>query len=137
VERRANWAAAEVEATEEGLVLTVPIEGDSDPEWDDALRRAVEAHRHETWGGHWGHVRHRPNQICVEQVTEGSEHAVREFVDACIGEAERRLRQEEADRREDEAALEDRRTEASHSHEPTLGTYRAAAQRMTERFRQQ
>src|SRR5215210_5628553 len=102
VERSANWSAAEVEATEEGFVLTVPIEGDPDPDWDDALRRAVEARRHEVWGGHWGHVRHRPDQIRVEQVSEGSETPLREFLDACIREAEERVRQERSDRREDE-----------------------------------
>ena len=137
VERSANWSAAEVEATAEGLVLTVPIEGDPNPDWDDAFRRALEARRQEVWRGHWGHVRHRPDQLCVEQVTEGSETSLREFIDACIREAEERLRQEHADRREDEAALEHRRTEASYGHEPTLGTYRAAAERMTERFRGQ
>jgi hypothetical protein len=137
VERRANWSVAHVDATGEGLVLTVPIEGDPSPDWDDAFRRAVEASRHKAWRGHWGHVRHRPDQVCVEQVTEGSEDAVREFIDICVHEADERLRQEEADRREDEDALEQRRTEASHGHEPTLGTYRAAAERMTERFREQ
>jgi hypothetical protein len=136
VERSANWAAAEVEATEEGLVLTVPIEGDPDPDWDDALRRAVEARRQEVWEGHWGHVRHRPDQICVEQVTEGSEKELQEFIDACVRDAEERMRQERADRRADEEALESRRTEASHAHDPTLGTHRADAQRMTQRFRQ-
>jgi hypothetical protein len=137
VERSANWPAATVEATEEGLVLTVPIEGEPDPEWDDALRRALEARRHEVWEGHWGHVRPRPNQISVEQVTEGSEKPLREFLDACIGDAAEHMRQERAERREDEAALERRRTEASHEYEPTLGTHPADAQRMTERFRQQ
>jgi hypothetical protein len=136
VERHANWSAAEVEATEEGLVLTVPIEGDPNSDWDDAFRRAVEGGRHEASQGHWGHVRHRPDQVCVEQVTEGSEDAVREFVDACVREAEQRLQRDEADRREDEEALEQRRIEASYGHAPTRGTYRAAAQRMTERFRQ-
>ena len=136
VERSANWSAAEVEATEEGLVLTVPIEGDPDPDWDDAFRRAVETRRHEVWRGHWGHVRHRPDQVCVEQVTEGSEAALREFLDSCIREAEQRVRQDEADRREDEEALEHRRTEASYQHKPTLGAQRADARRMTERFRE-
>jgi hypothetical protein len=136
VERRANWAAAEVEASEEGLVLTVPIEGDPDPDWDEAFRRAVETHRQEVWVGQWGHVRHGPDEIRVEQVTEGSERALRGFLDACIRGAEERLRQEEADRREDEEALEQRRTEASHEHEHTRGAHRATAERMRERFRQ-
>jgi len=135
VERSANWTAAEVEATEEGFVLTVPIEGDPNPEWDDAFRRAVEAHRHEVWGGHWGHVRHRPDEISVEQVSEGSEQPLREFLDACIREAEQRLRQELTDRRADEDALELRRIEASHGHEGTRSRELAEAQRMTERFR--
>lgn len=117
-------------------MLKVPIEGDPDPDWDAAFARAVEAHRHEVWGGQWGHVRHGPDEIRVEQVTEGSEKALRGFLDACISGAEERRRQEVADRREDEEALERRRTEASHEYEPTLGTHRAAAQRMTERFRE-
>jgi hypothetical protein len=137
VERSANWAAAEVEATEQGLVLTVPIEGDPDPDWDDALRRAVEARRHEVWKGHWGHIRHRPDEICVEQVTEGSEKPLQEFIDACIRDAEQRISQKRSDRREDEEALERRRTEASYADEPTLGKHAADAQRMTERFREQ
>ena len=136
MERSANWAAAEVEATEQGLVLTVPIEGDPDPDWDDALRRAVEARRQEVWKGHWGHIRHRPDEICVEQVTEGSEKPLQEFIDACIRDAEQRISQERSDRREDEEALEHRSTEASYAHEPTLGRHRADAQRMTERFRE-
>jgi hypothetical protein len=136
VERRANWAAAAVEATEEGLVLTVPIEGDPDPEWDDAFRRAVEARRHEVWGGRWGHVRPRPDHICVEHVSEGSEKHLQEFLDACIVEAEARLRQEEADRRDDEVALERKSTEAAYREEPTGGKNLAEAERMTERFRQ-
>jgi hypothetical protein len=136
VERHANWQAAEVEATEEGFLLTVPIEGDPDPEWDDAFRRAVEARRREVWGGRWGHVRHRPDQIRVEQVVEGSEKPLREFLDACVGEAERRLREEAADRRNDQDALERRRTEASYDHEMTGGSDIAKAERMTDRFRQ-
>ncbi len=134
--RRADWPAAKVEATEEGFVLTVPIEGDPDAEWDDAFRRAVEARRHEVWGGHWGHIRHHPDRVCVEQVTEGSEKPLQDFVDACILEADQRMRQEEADRREDEQALEHRRTEASYGHEPTGRRSLADAERMTERFRE-
>jgi hypothetical protein len=134
--RTADWPAATVEATEEGFVLTVPIEGDPDADWDDAFRRAVEARRHEVWGGHWGHVRHRPDLICVEQVSEGSEKPLREFLDACIRDAEDRIRQEQADRREDEETLERRRTEASYGHGPTGGTKRAEAERMTDRFRE-
>lgn len=133
--RRADWPAANVEATEEGFVLTVPIEGDPDADWDDAFRRAVEARRQEVWTGHWGHVRHHPDRIAVEQVAEGSEKPLQEFIDACIREADERMRQEEADRRQDEEALEQRRTEASYGHEPTLGTNLADAERMTERFR--
>ena len=136
MDRRANWSAAEVEATEEGLVLRVPIKGEPDPEWEDAFRRAIDAHRHEVWRGQWGHVRHGPNEVRVEQVTEGSEKALREFVDACVVGAAQRLRQEEAERREDEDALGLRRTEAAHEYEPTLGTHRTTAQRMTERFRE-
>jgi len=34
--RYPDWSAAAVEATEEGLVLTVPLEGDPNPDWDDA-----------------------------------------------------------------------------------------------------
>jgi hypothetical protein len=135
VERRANWPAAEVRATDEGFVLTVPIEGEPDPDWDDAFRRAVERRRQEVWSGHWGHVRHRPDQVSVEQVTEGSEKPLQEFLDACMREAEERMRQERADRREDEDALDRRRTEASYGHEPTEGRNALDAQRMTERFR--
>ena len=135
MERSANWAAAAVEASDEGLVLKVPIEGDPNPDWDAAFARSVEAHRHEVWGGQWGHVRHGRDEIRVEQVSEGSERALRDFLDACINGAEQRLRQEAADRREDDEALEQRRTEASHEFEPTLGAHRAAAQRMTKRFR--
>jgi hypothetical protein len=135
VERSAHWEAAEVEATEEGFVLTVPIEGDPDPDWDDAFRRAVERRRHEVWGGHWGHVRHRPDQICVEQVAEGSERALREFLDACVAEAERNVRQEQAERREDEAALERRRTESSYDYDSMGARKQADAQRMADRFR--
>ena len=136
MERSANWSAAEVEATEEGLVLTVPIEGEPDADWDDAFRRAVEAHRREVWHGYWGHIRYRPNQVSVEQLIEGAEAAVRKFVNACIHEAEQALVQEAADRREDEEALEHRRTEASQAHGPTLGKHAADAQRMTARFRE-
>jgi hypothetical protein len=135
VERRANWPAAEVAATEEGFVLAVPIEGDPDPDWDDAFRRAVERRRQEVWSGQWGHVRHRPDGVVVEQVTEGSERPLQDFLDACIQEAEEGMRRERADRREDEAALELRRTEASSTHEPTQGRKAEDARRMTERFR--
>jgi hypothetical protein len=135
VERRANWAAAEVEATAEGFVLTVPLEGDADPEWDDAFRRAVEARRHEVWSGHWGHVRPRPTQISVEHVTEGSEEALQEFLDGCIKEAHHRVLQEGTERREDDDALDRRRTEASHGYEPAGSPNVAIAQRLTERFR--
>jgi hypothetical protein len=137
MERRANWRAANVEATEEGYVLMVPVEGDPDSDWDDAFRRVVEAHRHEVWGRRWGHIRHRPDQICVEQVTEGSEKALQEFLDACIGETEARVRQDEAERRDDAEALARKRTEASHEYEPTLGSHLDEARRMTERFRRQ
>ena len=135
VERSANWAAAEVEATEEGFVLIVPITGPVDQDWDDAFRRAVEARRKEVWRGQWGHIRQTPTQIWVEQVVEGSEKPLREFLDACIRDAEQHLREERADRREDQEALERRRTEASYGHEPT-GTRKVAdAEHMTERFR--
>jgi hypothetical protein len=137
VERAIKWRAASVEATEEGYVLMVPLEGGADPDWDDAFRRVVEAHRHEVWGGQWGHIRHRPDQLCVEQVTEGSEKALREFLDACIQETEARMRQDEAERRDDAEALARKRTEASHEYEPTLGSHLDVAQRMTARFRQQ
>ncbi|HEV2772722.1 MAG TPA: hypothetical protein VGV57_07850 [Thermoleophilaceae bacterium] len=135
MERRADWPAAEVEATDEGYVLRVPIEGDPDPDWDDAFRRAAEAHRHEVWGGRWGHVRPGLSEIRVEQVSEGSEQALRAFLDRCILEAHERTRQEAADRREDEEALERRRTEASYGYEPTQGRSAASAQRMTAAFR--
>jgi ABC-type phosphonate transport system ATPase subunit len=135
VERRANWAAAEVEATAEGLVLKVPLEGEAGPAWDYAFHRAVEARRHELWGRHWGHVRQRPNEVWVEQVTEGYEWPLQEFLDACIRKAHERVRQEGADRWEDEEALESRRTEASHGHEPSGRDQVAIAQRLTERFR--
>jgi hypothetical protein len=135
MERRANWSAAHVEATDEGYVLKVPIEGDPHPDWDDAFRRAVEARRREVRVGHWGHVRHRPDEICVEQVSEGSERPLKEFLDACLREADERMRRESAERREDEAVLERKRTEASHGVEPTGDRNLAAAQRMTERFR--
>jgi hypothetical protein len=137
VQRNANWAAAEVEATEEGFVLTVPLEGDADPDWDAAFRRVVDARRHEVWGGHWGHVRHRPDQVCVEQVTEGSEKALREFLETCIGQAEQELHQAEVDRREDDEALALRRIESSHGFDPTGSRKRADARRMTDRFREQ
>ncbi len=133
MERRANWPVAEVEATDEGYVLRVPIEGDPDPDWDDAFRRAADAHRHEVWGGHWGHVRPGINEIRVEQVSEGSEQALQAFLDRCILEADERTRQEAADLREDEEALERRRTEASYGSEQ--GHRAASAQRMTEVFR--
>lgn len=133
--RTANWTAARVEATDEGYVLTVPIEGDADAEWDDAFRRAVEARRRELWGGHWGHVRHRPNEITVEQVTEGSERPLKEFLQACLREADERLRTEDAERRKDQAALERKQTEASYGPEPTGERHRAVTDRMTERFR--
>ena len=42
VARRANWSAAEVEATQEGFVLRVPIKGEVHPEWEVAFRRAVD-----------------------------------------------------------------------------------------------
>jgi hypothetical protein len=135
VERAADWARAEVEATQEGFVLSVPVDGDLDPDWDDSFRRAVERRRHEVWGGQWGHVRSRPNQICVEQVAEGSEAPLRGFLDACVREADAVTRQEEADRREDEEALERKRTEASYGHAPSQGRNLATAGRMTERFR--
>jgi hypothetical protein len=135
VERSANWAAAEVEATEEGFVLIVPIEGAADPDWDDAFGRAVEARRLEVWRGQWGHVRHTPHQVWVEQVAEGSEKPLQEFLDVCIRDAAQRMREERADRRQDEEALEHRRTEASYGHEPTGARKVADAQRMTERFR--
>lgn len=134
--RRADWPAAKVEATDEGFVLTVPIEGDPDADWDDAFRRAVQARRHEVWGGNWGHIRHRSEWISVEQVTEGSEKPLQEFIDACIFEADQRMRQEEVDRKQDEDALQDRRTEASYGHDPTGGRNLADTERMTERFRQ-
>ena len=133
--RRANWSAAQVEATDEGYILRVPMEGEPDPDWYDAFRRAAEAHRHEVWGGQWGHVRPGSNEIRVEQVVEGSEQALRAFLDRCILEAEERTRQEAAERREDEEALERRRTEASYGFEPTEGRSAASAERMTEAFR--
>ena len=135
MERTANWPAAHVDATDEGYVLKVPIEGDPSSDWDDAFRRAVEARRHEVWGGQWGHVRHRPDEICVEQVSEGSEQPLKEFLEACLREADVRMRQEEADRREDQAALEHKRTESSYGFDPTGDRNVAVAQRMTERFR--
>jgi len=104
-----------------------------DPDWDDAFRRAADAHRHEVWGGHWGHVRPGINEIRVEQVSEGSEQALQAFLDRCILEADERTRQEAADLREDEEALERRRTEASYGSEQ--GHRAASAQRMTEVFR--
>ncbi len=133
--RRANWSTAQVEATDEGYILRVPMEGEPDPDWDDAFRRAAEAHRHEVWVGQWGHVRPGSNEIRVEQVVEGSEQALRAFLDRCILEAEERTRQEAAERREDEEALERRRTEASYGFEPTEGRSAASAERMTEAFR--
>ena len=135
MERSANWAAAEVEATEEGFVLIVPIEGAVDPDWDDAIGRAVEARRPEVWRGQWGDIRHTPHQIWVEQVAEGSEQPLREFLDTCIRDAEQRLREERADRRQDDEARERRRREASYGHEPAGPRKVADAQRMTERFR--
>ena len=71
----------------------------------------------------------------VEQVSVGSEQPLREVLDRCILEAHERTRQEAADRREDEEALERRRTEASYGYEPTEGRSAASAQRMTEAFR--
>jgi hypothetical protein len=136
MERRADWPGAEVEATDEGFVLTVPIEGDPDPDWDDAFRRTVERRRQEVWTGHWGHIRHRPDQVSVEQVTEGSEKDLQEFLDGCIHEAEEGMRKEELDKQRDEAALVEQRTEASHAHDPTHGSQRADAERMTRRFRE-
>ncbi len=68
-----------------------------------------------------GHVRPGLNEIRVEQVSEGSEQALRAFLDRCILEAHERTRQEAADRREDEEALERRRTEASYGYQPTEG----------------
>jgi hypothetical protein len=135
MERRANWRAAEVEATAEGYVLKVPLEGESSPDWEDAFRRVVEAHRHEVWGGRWGHIRHGLDELRVEHVREGFEERLREFLDDCSREAHEHVRQDAADRREDEAAAELRRTEASHEFEPTGGAHQAAAERMTERLR--
>ena len=135
MERRADWRAAEVEATAEGYVLKVPLEGEAGPDWDDAFRRVVEGHRHEVWGGRWGHIRHGLDELRVEQVREGFEERLREFLDDCIREAHERMRRDAADRSEDEAALELRRTEASHEFGPTSGAHQAAAERMTERLR--
>ena len=135
MERSANWAAAKVEAAEEGFVLVVPIAGSPDPDWDDALRRAVEARRPEVWRGQWGDIRNTPDEIRVEQVGEGSERPLRKFLDTCVRDADQRMREELADRREDEEALERRRTEASHGPDPTGTRETADAERMTERFR--
>ncbi len=97
-----------------------------------SFRRVVEHRRHEVWTEQCGHIRHRPDQVCVEQVSEGSERALPEFLDACIAEADRHMRQERADRRDDQEALEHRRTEAAYAPEPKA----AAARRMTERLRE-
>src|SRR5918997_991051 len=101
MERGANWPAANVEATAEGYVLHIPIDGPPSADWDDAFRRIVESRRHEVWGGHWGHVRFPPDEVCVEQVSEGSETALRGFLYACFQEANERIRRESAERLED------------------------------------
>ena len=52
-----------------------------------------------------GHVRFHPDEVCIEQVSEGSEAALRDFLDVCLNEANERIRREIAERLEDEEAL--------------------------------
>jgi hypothetical protein len=102
----------------------VPLTGSDNAAWTGAFQTVNGWLSQETRGGVWGAVTLNPDTITVEQVEEGSEDALRQFLDGLVQQTERELER----RRADEA-------QQNQSAGDDLEAQREADERMAERFR--
>jgi hypothetical protein len=128
MQRRLAWESAEVLPTDlEGPQLVVPVVGDHDLEWDRTFERVLATREGEASGETWWGTAtfdHEPRAVAVENVEEGSEAALRTYLDECVEAAELLLIEETDRAREAQQRREDQRREAAEQ-----------ALRMRERFR--
>jgi hypothetical protein len=116
--RRIEWSSAEVDA--DGT-LTVAIAGEVDDIWMDGLISTLDWMEGESRTGGWGEISYGPETFRVENVSEDSVAALRQFLDDAV-------------RHANGAADHDRAAPLSDEHRGTnLGP--EAARRMTDEFR--
>jgi hypothetical protein len=114
------------EATVERGTLSVQLTPSDDPDWAwaEAFDSVNGWMSRETRGGIWGAAVLTPDGIMVEEVVEGSEAALRQFLDSVV--------------RQTEQELGRRSAEVSQTHQrmiDNLTAQKEADQRMTELFR--
>jgi len=120
-ERQIDWSSAVVDADH---TLTVALSGGLDPDWNKSFGRIMRPLQRETPEGSWGEVRLMRGALQVTGVQDGSEGALRDFLETAVRQANddvvrRGLAQEKAAERE-RAEVED---------------VAESAGRMTDRFR--
>jgi hypothetical protein len=116
--RRIEWSSAEVDAVG---TLTVAIVGEVDDLWMDRLIRTLDWMEGESSTGEWGEISYGPETFRVENVSEASVAALRQFLDNAV-------------RHANDAVDHERATVLSDEHRSTdLGP--EAARRMTDEFR--
>ncbi len=120
-ERQIDWSTAVVDA---GHTLTVALAGGPDTDWSKSFNRIMRPLQRETTEALWGEVRVLRGALEVTGVQDGSEGALRDFLETAVRQAN-----EEVVRRglAQEKAAERERAEVEDVAE--------IADRMTDRFR--
>ncbi len=120
-ERQIDWSTAVVDA---GHTLTVALAGGLDSDWNKSFNRIMRPLQRETPEGLWGEVRLIRGALEVTGVQDGSEGALRDFLETAVQQANN-----EVVRRglAEEKAAERERAEVEDVTE--------SADRMTDRFR--
>jgi hypothetical protein len=119
--REIVWKRATVDG---GGRLNVPLTGAWDEDWNESFKEALGHLLRETRGGVWREVVLIRDAVTVNGVEEGSENALRAFLELVVHQANQDVgsrKRKKAEREEERAAKERERGDL--------------ANRMTERFR--
>ncbi len=117
-ERRIEWSTAEVDAAG---TLVVTIIGEVDDSWMDELVRTLDWMEGETRAGEWGEITYGPETFRVENISERSVAALRQFLNDAVKHAN--------------DAAEHVRAAAARDEHRSMDLGPEAAQRMTDEFR--
>jgi hypothetical protein len=109
--RRLHWSTATLKDGD--LTVEFAGQGEPTPQWDESFEEALSWMMRETRGGVWGKVWRQPGRIRVDGLQDGSEDALKQFLNDAVRRAnegeERKLRETEAALAENKAQKEQRR----------------------------
>jgi Fe2+ transport system protein B len=121
VARQIEWSEASVD---ESGTLSVALLGEWDEDWNSSFEEILAMLMRETRGGTWGRITLIRDAIAVDNVEEGSEVSLKEFLESVVQQAN-----------SDVSRRKQRKDEARAKAEAEAASRESSAKAMTDKFR--